>query len=599
MSRSDAPALVHPTAHMGGAGLSRLMAMAVFAVTMTVALAILLHFHDRFWWAPGEGAYAHVAERLLQGEVLNGTVQGIHTGYVNFANALALKLFGLDLLSLRYPLVVLTLIQSAIVFWLLAGRGLLVACAGALVMSGLTFVQFLNPTAHWYALFLCVLIIALLSSGRQEQKAALELLGFLVVTIILFQQVSGILVAMGVFTCLLLQEQRAEARERVVLARVLAALMFTGLGFYLIAKTDLVSALLLGSCPLLLIALAGVRTRFGDRRFCIHLLRMGVGGLIAFLPLLAYHLLNSSLGSWWADTVGAGFLQSELPSIDVPHYVHIVWLGLQQLLEGRSVGEALNGVFWIVLPLLPLVLALFILTACRRGQASGRAALPVVAAFYALVSVHYQVPTYLLFSTALTLAALLFLGSGAGRACRQAVTAGCLVLTLIGLSYQAGKPLNRHWAGIVQGRTDVSMLPAGLARANLDLDVEEAALYRYLVNTIRTQTEADDHILALPMNPELYFLSERRNPLRFFNAALGIGTEAELRQVAAILEERPPRLVVYRPSGRDNTSWVRRLMADMRGDYVLVEERGGFQIYRRSDRIDSGRAVTDRHGFAP
>ena len=55
------------------------------AVFLTI-LAILMvwQFHDQNWWAPDDGAYAHIAERLLKGEVLNGSIYDIHFGLVHF-----------------------------------------------------------------------------------------------------------------------------------------------------------------------------------------------------------------------------------------------------------------------------------------------------------------------------------------------------------------------------------------------------------------------------------------------------------------------------------------------------------------------------------
>src|SRR5688572_8929120 len=86
----------------------------VLAVSCIVAIngSILWFFHDHFWYAPDEGNYAHVAQRIIDGEVLNSQIQDVHAGYINFVNAAAFRAFGLDLLSLRYPLVFLAFTQA-------------------------------------------------------------------------------------------------------------------------------------------------------------------------------------------------------------------------------------------------------------------------------------------------------------------------------------------------------------------------------------------------------------------------------------------------------------------------------------------------------
>jgi len=567
------------TARLEGGVPGWLVTAVVFSTAMLISLAILLHFHDRFWWGPDEGAYAHVAERILQGEVLNGTVQDIHMGYVNFTNALALYVFGLDLVSLRYPLVVMTLIQCGLAFWWLSGRGHLVAFTAALVMSSLTLVQFLNPTAHWYALFLCMLTIALLSTEQRTRERTLELLGFLVVTLFLFRQLSGIFVAMGVLTFLLLQDQRTEHRHRALLARVLTLLMLGGLLFYLTKKTDLTAALLFGSGPVLLLVYVGTITRMEDRRLAGSLLRMGLGGLIASFPLIAYHWMHGSLTSWWADTVLSALRLTEMPFVDKPNYLGFGFMGLARALDGESFGTVVNGLFWMVLPLLPSMLALSMLAMLRQGCSVGRAALPVIAAFFALVSVHYQIPIYLFYTTALTATALLFLTAQDGRFSRLATVCFCVTLSLIGLVYQAGQPLSRDWIGTLEGHTDTPMAPSGLPHASLVLTEEDGALYRHLVEIIATRSSAGDYILTLPSNPELYFIAERRNPLRFFNAAHGMHDEGDLRNVEEILATHPPRLVFYLPEDKYNTPLVRQLMAGLKERYDLIEEREGFEVY--------------------
>ena len=86
--------------------------------------ALLWTYHDRYWFVVDEGNYAHIAERLLDGEVLHRDVQDLHPGFINFVNTAAFRLFGTDLVSLRYPLMAAMLALSLVVWWLLARRSL-------------------------------------------------------------------------------------------------------------------------------------------------------------------------------------------------------------------------------------------------------------------------------------------------------------------------------------------------------------------------------------------------------------------------------------------------------------------------------------------
>jgi hypothetical protein len=88
----------------------------LFLVSLLLNAALLWHFHDRYWYPTDDGFYAHIAERLLDGEVLNRDIQDIHPGYINFLHATAFRLFGLDIVSLRYPLVLASLLLCGFTF---------------------------------------------------------------------------------------------------------------------------------------------------------------------------------------------------------------------------------------------------------------------------------------------------------------------------------------------------------------------------------------------------------------------------------------------------------------------------------------------------
>src|SRR5688572_779747 len=78
-----------------------------FALVLIVSTVLMIAYHNRFWAPADEGKYAHVAERMLLGQVLHRDVQDLHAGYVNFVNAAAFSLFGVRMVSMRYPLALL------------------------------------------------------------------------------------------------------------------------------------------------------------------------------------------------------------------------------------------------------------------------------------------------------------------------------------------------------------------------------------------------------------------------------------------------------------------------------------------------------------
>src|SRR5215210_3316416 len=88
----------------------RVGSIATLTLVLIVSTILMIIFHNRFWAPPDEGNYAHVAERILSGQVLHRDVQDVHAGYVNFVNAGAFSIFGLKMVSMRYPLAALTVL---------------------------------------------------------------------------------------------------------------------------------------------------------------------------------------------------------------------------------------------------------------------------------------------------------------------------------------------------------------------------------------------------------------------------------------------------------------------------------------------------------
>jgi hypothetical protein len=181
---------------------------------------------------------------------------------------------------------------------------------------------------------------------------------------------------------------------------------------------------------------------------------------------------------------------------------------------------------------------------------------------------------------ALSLAALLLLSAERSSRTRFCAVGTAAFLCAIGLWFHAGQPLERGLRGAIAGQRVPALVESGLAKADLRIGAEDAATYRELVALIQSETPADAPILALPFNPELYYLSGRRNPTRFYTSALGASTEEASRRVIETLRADPPRLVFHRPYDKYNTASSAQIMDFVRARYERLAPRGGFEIYR-------------------
>lgn len=551
---------------------------AFLAVAAAATISIL--FYDRFWYAPDDGAYAHVASRMLHGEVLNRDVQDVHAGYINFINAAAMAILGADFRSLRIPLAVLNVLQALVVFLVLRRGGTWLALAGSLALSSLSFVQFLNPTAHWYCLFLVVLIPVIVSRVPKQDWLRLILLGLLVGTIGMFRQLTGVIVAIAVFSWLVMESSAPGAR-RYWTPRVIMLGLATLAGWYVFTHADLATAAVFGAWPVALLLVAGWQASVSTRE-CLRMISvLSLGAALACLPLLAYHIAHESLATWFSDTVLTAFRIPRLEFIDAESFISLATMVVPQLGEWRSPTVMLNALFWLTLILLPLVNGVVVLRRLQLGTlpfgASG--ALLWCASFYSLVALHYQISIYLFYASGLNAAALAALAISVRPFPRAMVSAILVGVSAIALYFHAGQSVLRGIEGTMRGERGAEVVACGLPHCSLRLEPRDAHVYRELVERIETHSVPGDCILALPSDAELYFITERCNPTRFFNSALGLRTEADVAALLLQLESRPPAMLIYQPGDKYNSDLTQQAVMQLRGLYSNHERIESFELY--------------------
>jgi hypothetical protein len=553
----------------------------VLAAVLAVAgsTALLLYFHDRFWWGPDEGAYAHVAQRILHGEVLNRDVQDMHAGYVNFVNALAFYLFGEDLLSLRYLPVLLGLVQAVLVFRMVESRGPFAAATASVALTALSFIQFPNPTANWYALFLAVVVAWMLARVDRTRPLVIETIGFLLVTTFLFRQLTGVAVAMGAVAWLLLDLQRRDRAPPGKLAPFLFGVMALGLFFYLVRKNDVVDWLVFGLCPLAVLARAGFSVRIDDRRVLGLVGRLVLGGAVGLLPLIAYHLWHGSMLTWLSDAVGGALALGDMPFTRRPLYAAMMLLSAEQLFAFMP-AAMLNGVLWLSLLALPAVNGIVAVRATGDARWDPPHPLLFIAVFHALVATFHQLPLYLMTASGLSLAAALCISVGLGPRWRIAAMAGAAALAVIAVHYQAAEP-TRSVRAVFAGVRGEAPVDSTLPRVSLKIDPVEQREHALVLALIERETSPGAAILAVPFEPQLYFISGRRNPARFYNTAIGIRDEAALAATLETLRRHPPHLLLHRTDDKYGTEWSQRLIDALLPHYEKIDRIGGLDVYRR------------------
>ena len=557
---------------------------AGLAGVLMASIILMVAYHNRFWAPADEGIYAHVAERILLGQVLHRDIQDLHAGYIDFVNATAFSVFGVRLVSMRYPLAFLTVIQAGLMFVILRRAGVATAMIGSLALTSLSFVQFLNPTANWYTLFLAVATIAWLLWNRDGFGWRHVVTGFLLGTTFLFRQLSGVFLGSGVLVYLLLERSRTGGGGKPRIGRTLLAVIALGLGWYILRVTDPVGWLLFGVWPLAVVLWVWPRSRSSDREVLTVLRDLSIGGLISAAPLLVYQLAHGALGEWFHDTFTAAMSLPRLEFMNRPGYLMVGILAWRGFHSG-DLDRAINAGLYTCLLLVSALLGVLVLRMLARGGRSGIHPLPVIATFYSLVSLHYQLPIYLFFTVGLSLAAILLLTVEMRSATRLSMMATATAIAAVALFYQAAMPLTGHLQGTVAGERHLPKVPLPFAVAGIYVDPAEAQLYRTLVRLIDHETQPGDTIFALPTNAELYFLGRRTNPFKFYNTALGIRSITVLDSVLHVIRCHPPKLVFYDPTDKYNTPASVRIASFLGTRYERLARVPPFEVFRASDSL--------------
>jgi hypothetical protein len=553
---------------------------AALLPALGLSAMLVWYFHDRFWWPVDDGVYAYVAQRINAGDVIHRDLIDLHAGYVNLLHALVFRIFGEDLLSLRYPLTVLTIIQAGLAAALVRSKGVWPASAAALIVTAFSFIQFLNPSANWYALFLFFVTTWVLMRVDPTRAADIVLVGFLLGLCFLFRQLSGVFLAMGALTWLLIRPQ-AGGEGRVILARVLLIIMACGLLGYLWSKGSLAGFFLFGVWPLAILVVSFRDLRVSDVIVIKLLVRLAVGASVAAAPLAAYHLIEGSFIAWLNDCLFTALLVHQQEFISHASFAWLAVAGLVGISAWRNPAEVLNGLLWLALVLSPMLLGLWSLHIMKRDQTQVaivlRHPLPIMASFFALVAVHYQIPIYLVFAITPVLLSFICLSRP-----RQigAVMAMLMLLAVVGVGYQAGQPVSRGLDGIIRGMRVALDAPEGLPRAHLQMERVDQDVYSKLIARIEKEARPNEALFTLPMDPELNFLTRRAAPVRDYGTPLGLRNEADVEDTMARLQKAAPIFVVHRREDKYLTPLSRELLVRIKRLDAFPESFGPFDLYR-------------------
>ena len=571
-------------------GVPALPWIPVLATVMLINIGLLWSYHDRTWWESDDGQFAHVAERILSGEVLHRDIQDVRPGYVNFINAAALYLFGPSLLSLRYPLVFIAFAQSALLFFLFRSHGAMLAGALSLSSVALGVLHFMNPNHHWYALFFTILLICHLVWTPRTSRWYLPLAGLLIVTVGLTRHLSGAFVGMGTLSFLLFSQVRESGeslpfREQWM-GRLLVASMLALLSLYLLRTTDFLAFLMFGLWPIGFLAWQLTTVIVSNNKTIRILGGLCLGMCIGGLPLLAYHVGNESLTAMIDDNFvrPLDVLNWNLGK-NVKYWMLPVG-GVIEFTNNPGISKFLNAMYFLAMPLFAALNGVLLLLAVRRRTLNISLGLPILAAFYGLVSLFIQVPIYLHFSSILSIAGSLWILVELKPNWTLPMSVILVVLSSVSIAFQAGVPIRSSIMDLISTeKPELFDSRSQLPKVDLWIRGNSLEAYKKVVRLIEEETHQDDYIFAVPNNAELYFMTERRNPFRFNTIDHGVLSETEVQNVIQALRRLRPRIITFAPDAQRNTVHSLAIMEHVREHSQLLSQDAVFEVYRYGEKI--------------
>jgi len=189
-------------------------ATVVGLLVWSLSAAYSWHFVDRGWVPHDEGYAAHAADRVLGGEIPHRDFDAVYTGGLDYIHALAFRLLGVRLTSLRFVALALFLAWLP-AFYAVALRLAPPWIAGLVTWLGVAWglPNYFASVPSWYNLFFATFgtlaLIWHLETGRRRWLFVAGALGGLS---FLMKQ-SGLYFVAGVLLFLAYREQELSARE--------------------------------------------------------------------------------------------------------------------------------------------------------------------------------------------------------------------------------------------------------------------------------------------------------------------------------------------------------------------------------------------------
>ena len=570
------------------------------------ALTYVLSFLDRGWLPSDEGTLAQAAERVLLGELPHRDFDGMYSGGLELFHALAFKLFGTRLISLRIAIFAVFLPTVPLLYRM--GRrlgGPISASVAVLLAVAWGLPNYTSAMPSWYNLFLAIYGTAALFEFMEDGRKPWLLTVGLAVGLSIAVKTVGLYLLAAVLLTLIVHEQRlatseaADSDEAPPHGRAFSAFVLGGLGLFallvlwIFARPSELSGYYHFVLPPL--ALAGyaaageldgrARGKGGRRlrRYFAWMAPLGLGVVVPVLALLLPYIVSGDLASIWSGWISRPLYRLEVLVRDPPSLTTLwtlvpvavaaavarggtggAWgsagrnrwvagailvIGLGLVLVFGAAQSVFQPVWWAMLGLGPAVTVagLVSLWLGRKGERLAARSLKqervfALVAAAGMVSL-VQFPTSGPVYFFYTAPLIAMAGFAVVSIWPDRRRTGAMALAVFFILF-AGRWIHSGYVYQMADRyaAHPDLLPLGLERGGLRVADIEAQEFHLLIERVQERA-AGEYIYATPDSPVVYFLAEKRNPTRTFYDLMDV-SEGRIERIVEALDRHHINVVV-------------------------------------------------------
>jgi hypothetical protein len=597
-------------------------------VTLAISGTYLWSFAFLGWLPQDDGLLGHCAERVLQGELPHRDFADAYSGGLSFLHALAFRTLGTSLSSLRIVLFIATLMWVPLCYGIAARFA---PPVGAAVLT-LTCVAWGPPNyfaslPSWYNLYLATAgTLCLFVFFERNQLRWLILAGLcggisITIKIIGLYWIAAAVLAIWFHDQVIsrpVEKKHARSISMLILTILVALpvpLILVGLTRHRLGIMEFAHFVLPGLLLSLIVITAEIQRADGDlvsrlKRLTAEFIALGFGAFTPLCLLSVPYLLTGSLGVLWHGVFVLPRLrinnaaQPMLPAFNLIFTLPVIVLGIVGwmrpiraenrqgiwllvqigaaccLYASMSLQIGYHAVWSAAANMLPAICVLtaiqyWIIPIIDGRSASRLFAVIASAGLVSLVQFPFSAPIYFCYAAPVLILALFAIFARQPEGIRPVHWIGLLLFLFAVVFRFSDNPLGFRFGVLSKSAPPVFW---SNPRVLLWVSSQDQAQYSRIQTLIQRHVPRGRPIYAAPDCPEVYYLSERRNPTPtmydFFDEPSGRAS-----RLIRMLDEQQIPLVLINREPLFSSQVNRQLLSAIRKQYSQKETVGKFIVF--------------------